>query len=196
MIKEKNLAILASGNGTGFEAIYKSILTSELTNLSCKVVISNNTSANVLQKAKFYKIDNYIINKNNLHTCKNEDKALEYILEKHNCDYIFLSGYMKKIPDTIVKKYDKKIINSHPSLLPKYGGKGMYGKFVHEAVIKNNEKQTGVTIHFVNEVYDEGEIIFQEVLEVKRDDTSETLEKKVKELEKKTIIKAFKKIIN
>ena len=187
------IAVLASGNGSGFEAIYNGIKDKEL-DASVEVVISNNTNAPVLQKAKELGIDNFLINKTTVPQGEDPDKKLEEILDRYECDYIFLSGFMKKIPDSIVGKYSQRIINSHPSLLPKYGGKGMYGSFVHEAVVKNKETQTGVTIHFVNEVYDQGKIILQDSVEVKKDDTPSTLEERVKEQEKKTIIKALKKV--
>jgi phosphoribosylglycinamide formyltransferase-1 len=191
----KKIAVLASGNGSGFEAIYNATANNDL-DASVEVVISNNTDAPVLKKAEKFGIDNYLINKNSINGDKTPDEKLEEVLDTYNCDYIFLSGFMKKISDPIVEKYKNRIINSHPSLLPKYGGKGMYGTFVHEAVIKNKETTTGVTIHFVNEVYDEGRIILQDSVEVKADDTPLTLEKKVKEQESKAIIKALKKVFS
>lgn len=183
----KSIGILASHNGSGFDALY--IKSAEL-NIQIPVIISNNPDAKVLQKAKENNIDNFIINAK---TSKNPDKEIEEILKKYNCEYVFLSGYMKKISPFLTQNFS--ILNSHPSLLPKYGGSGMYGRFVHEAVIKNNENKSGVTIHFVNENYDEGEVLLQKELAVKKDDTPESLENKVKALEKEAIVEAFKKLL-
>ncbi len=109
-------------------------------------------------------------------------------------DYIFLSGYMKKIEKNLLKEFPNKIINSHPALLPKFGGSGMYGRFVHEAVIKAKEKESGCTIHYVNENYDEGEYILQKSISLLQDEKVETLEEKIKELEKAAVVEAFLKL--
>ena len=137
----KKLGILASHNGTGFNAIYKAILEKEL-NLQITLVISNNTNAVVLQNAQKQNMNNFLVNSK---TDKDPDETVYSLLKEHNCEYIFLSGYMKKLPSKIINEF--KVLNSHPSLLPKYGGSGMYGKYVHEAVIKNAEKESGITIH-------------------------------------------------
>ena len=176
-----NLAIFASHNGTAFTSINKE------SNINVSLIISNNTNANILQKAKDSNIPNFVVNDN---VCENSDERIIELLEEYNCSYIFLAGYMKKISPTLSKKY--KIINSHPALLPNYGGKGMYGRFVHEAVIKNNESQSGVTIHEVNENYDEGAIILQQKVLLEENETVESLENKIKQLEQKTIIEALK----
>ena len=182
MIKMKNIAILASHNGSGLDAIVEAVKEGTLA-LNIKLVISNNTQAKVLQKAKKYGLNCKLINAK---TYKNPDEVLYKQLNKHNCEYIFLAGYMKKLPSTLTHNF--KIINSHPSLLPKYGGAGMYGRFVHETVIQNNEKTSGVTIHEVNEHYDDGKIILQKSLEIFEDDTVDTLEQKIKKLEKTAIV--------
>jgi len=181
------VAILASHNGSGFDALYKA---KEILNIDINLIISNNTDSNVLKKAKERKIDNFIINGK---LFDNPDQKIYDTLKQYGCKYIFLSGYMKKISPFITK--DFKLLNSHPALLPKYGGAGMYGRFVHEAVIKNSEKQSGVTIHEVNENYDEGKIILQKSLILDENESVDSLEKKIKELEGKAIVEAFKKIL-
>lgn len=182
----KNLAILASHNGSGFDSIYEAMLQKKL-NVDIKLVISNNTNAVVLQKAKKYGLNHFLVNSK---TDENPDEKLFTLLQESGCEYIFLSGYMKKLSSTITENF--KIINSHPSLLPHYGGVGMYGRHVHEAVIRDRQKRSGVTIHEVNAVYDEGKIIHQESLELAENESVESLELRVKELEKEAIVKGLK----
>lgn len=188
------IGILASYNGSGFETIQKAIENKTL-DAKVVVVITNNTNAGVLEKAESYDIPYFIINDKRYPGLDIDDKITRLLLE-FDCDYIFLSGYMKKIESKLLKAYPNKIINTHPAILPSiYGGVGMYGRFVHEAVIKNGEKESGVTIHFVNEVYDEGEKILVKKLKLEENETVDTLEEKIKNLEKEAIIEAFKKIL-
>ena len=184
----KNLGILASHNGSGFNAIYKAILEKEL-NFQITLVISNNTNAVVLQNAQKHNVHNFLVNSK---TDKDPDEIIYSLLKEHNCEYIFLSGYMKKLPSKIINEF--KVINSHPSLLPKYGGSGMYGTFVHKAVISNRENESGVTIHQVSQEYDEGEILLQKKLFLSENENVESLEFKIKELEKVAIIEALKNV--
>ena len=190
----KKIGILASYNGSGFETIQKAINEKKL-NAKVVVVISNNTNAGVLEKAELYDIPNFIIN-DKRYPGQNIDDKCARLLKDFECDYIFLSGYMKKIESSLLNTFPNKIINTHPALLPSiYGGKGMYGRFVHEAIINNGEKKSGVTIHYVNEVYDEGEIILTKELEITANETVDSLECRVKELEKEAIIEAFEKLL-
>jgi len=184
------IAILASHNGSGFEALYEASK-NNLVDLEIVLIISNNQDANILAKAKAFGLESYVVN-NKLYD--NSDDRIHELLKLYQCDFVFLSGYMKKISSTLTKNFH--IINSHPSLLPAYGGNGMYGRFVHEAVIKNKEKISGVTIHEVNENYDEGKIILQKKLILAQDETVENLETKIKQLEQKVIIEAFQKLLN
>lgn len=184
----KKIGILASHNGSGFDAIYKACKENRL-NAQVTVVISNNTNAVVLQNAKKYQLTNYLVNSK---TDDNPDEKIYALLKENNCEYVFLSGYMKKLSSKITNNF--KIINSHPSLLPKYGGAGMYGSFVHEAVIQNSEKISGVTIHEVNEKYDEGKILLQKQLRLSDNETVQTLEKKIKELEISAIVEALQNV--
>lgn len=188
------IGILASYNGSGFETIQKAI-ENKIFDAKVVVVITNNTNAGVLEKAESYDIPYFIINDKRYPGLDIDDKITRLLLE-FGCDYIFLSGYMKKIESKLLKAYPNKIINTHPAILPSiYGGVGMYGRFVHEAVIKNGEKESGVTIHFVNEVYDEGEKILVKKLKLEENETVDTLEEKIKNLEKEAIVEAFKKIL-
>lgn len=188
------IGILASYNGSGFETIQKAI-ENKILDAKVVVVITNNTNVGVLEKAESYDIPYFIINDKRYPGQDIDDKITRLLLE-FGCDYIFLSGYMKKIESKLLKAYPNKIINTHPAILPSiYGGVGMYGRFVHEAVIKNGEKESGVTIHFVNEVYDEGEKILVKKLKLEENETVDTLEEKIKNLEKEAIIEAFKKIL-
>ncbi|WP_419671216.1 phosphoribosylglycinamide formyltransferase [Aliarcobacter butzleri] len=188
------IGILASYNGSGFETIQKAI-ENKILDAKVVVVITNNTNAGVLEKAESYDIPYFIINDKRYPGQDIDDKITRLLLE-FGCDYIFLSGYMKKIESKLLKAYPNKIINTHPAILPSiYGGVGMYGRFVHEAVIKNGEKESGVTIHFVNEVYDEGEKILVKKLKLEENETVDTLEEKIKNLEKEAIVEAFKKTI-
>ncbi|MBP7741741.1 MAG: phosphoribosylglycinamide formyltransferase [Aliarcobacter sp.] len=190
----KKIGILASYNGSGFETIQKAIIEKKF-NAKVVVVISNNTNATVLEKAESYNIPNFIIN-NKRYPNQDIDDKIARLLKEFECDYIFLSGYMKKIESKLLETFSNKIINTHPALLPSiYGGKGMYGRFVHEAIIKNNEKKSGVTIHYVNEVYDEGEIILKKELALEKDETADSLENKIKNLEKEAIVEAFEKLL-
>ena len=190
----KKIGILASYNGSGFETIQKAIIEKKI-NAKVVVVISNNTNAVVLQKAESYNIPNFIINDKRYPNQDIDDK-ISRLLKEFECDYIFLSGYMKKIESKLLQSFPNKIINTHPALLPSiYGGKGMYGRFVHEAIIKNKEKKSGVTIHYIDEIYDEGEIILTKDLDIEKDETVDSLEDKIKDLEKIAIVEAFEKLL-
>ncbi|MEA3288947.1 MAG: phosphoribosylglycinamide formyltransferase [Campylobacterota bacterium] len=184
-----NIAVFASGNGNGYEALLEAIKSSKL-NAKIVVVISNNQNAKILHKADNEKIPTYVINSKNTQENKIDDKLLD-ILKSFHVDYIFLSGYMKMISPKLIKQYQNKIINTHPSLLPKFGGQGMYGRYVHEAVIESKEKVSGVTVHFVDEIYDNGEIILQKSVHITKDETVDSLEIKVKYIEQKAIVEAF-----
>ena len=189
----KKIGILSSHNGSGYLTIDEACKKGKI-NAEVVVVISNNSNANVLNTAKKRGTNTHIIN-DKLYPDENLDMKITELLNNYKCDYIFLSGYMKKIETNLISTFKNKIINSHPALLPKYGGKGMYGRLVHENVIKAKEKESGVTIHFVNEEYDKGEFILQKSLKIEEGCSVDELENNIKELESKSIIEAFKKII-
>lgn len=190
----KRIGILASYNGSGFQTIQKAI-DDKILNAKIVVVISNNSNANALNTAESFGIPNFIINDKRYPGQDCDDKIARLLLE-FDCDYIFCSGYMKMIGPKLLEAFPKNIINTHPALLPsKYGGKGMYGRYVHEAIIKNGEKKSGVTIHYVNEKYDDGEIILTKELLLDKIETVESLEERIKDLESIAIIDTFKKLL-
>lgn len=172
----KNIVVLASGSGTNADNIARYFEDSDLARVVA--IITNRSDAGVLDKAR--KLGVRAI------TLKNSeilDGTLQEQLLKLRCDLVVLAGFLRKIPAELIQVYEKRIINIHPALLPDYGGEGMYGKAVHQAVVDNEEEVSGITIHFVDANYDEGEIIFQEEVEVDYEDTWEDVEYKVRELE-------------
>ena len=190
----KRIGILASYNGSGFQIIKKAC-DDGILDAQVIVVVSNNTNANALKTAEQMQIPNFIVNAKK-YPDENLDEKIAELFKEFNCDFIFCSGYMKIIGSKLISSFPEKIVNTHPALLPsKYGGKGMYGRFVHEAIIKNNEKKSGVTIHFVNEKYDDGRIILKKELELSSDETVDSLEDRIKDLESLAIIEAFKKLL-
>lgn len=187
-----NICVLASGKGSNFNNILQKIsegfLKSKVT-----LLISDKPDSNAVQIAHDNNIPIEIINKELFSDVKEYDKVFLNVINSHNIDLIVMAGYIKKLPDIVVDKYEHKIINIHPSLLPAYGGKGMYGMNVHRAVINAQEKLSGITIHFVTRDYDSGEIIFQKSIDVENDDENFLMEK-VQALEYKyypEIIKLF-----
>lgn len=192
MKKGKNIAIFASHNGSNLNAIIHASKQKVIDSTVC-LVISNNHDALALVKAQKNNIPNYVINSK---TVDNVESAMLNLLVKYDIDLIFLAGYLKKIDDSILKKYNNCILNIHPSLLPKYGGKGMYGINIHNAVIDAKEPYTGVSVHMVNEEYDSGKIIVQKQIKVSTDDTPQSLQEKVLELEHMIIVDVLKKIEN
>jgi phosphoribosylglycinamide formyltransferase-1 len=189
----KKIAVLSSHNGSGFETIVKACNNGVL-NAKVVVVISNNSNALVLKKAQEQGIDSFVVNAK-LFTNENLDKKITKILQSYDCDYVFLSGYMKKIEKNLLEAYPNAIINSHPALLPKFGGVGMYGSYVHEAVIAAKESYSGCTVHFVNEEYDKGTYIVQKRIKIEPNETAGQLEQRIKKLESVTIIEALQQLI-
>lgn len=171
------LAILASGSGTNAENIAKYFEGNE--DIKVSLIISNKEDAYVLERAKRLNIPSYTYNKREFE----ESTKIIKLFEEYKINYIILAGFLLKISQKLVDAYPNRIINIHPALLPKYGGKGMYGDNVHKAVIKSKEKASGITIHYVNENYDEGTIIFQSTCEVSDNDTTKDLAQKVHKLE-------------
>ena len=172
----KRIAIFASGNGSNAEAIISYLANTQ--DIEVVAIYSNNANAYVLERAKRHGISAMVFNKAKF---KNEQYQNQLIEE--NFDLIVLAGFMWLIPEKLVNAYPKKIINIHPALLPKYGGKGMYGHFVHEAVLHNKESRSGITIHYVNDKYDDGDIILQASCEVNPDDTADSLAARIHLLE-------------
>jgi len=185
----KNIAIFASGEGTNAQSIIDYFKNSS--NAKVILIVCNNAKANVLKRAEKENIPTLIIDKNSFYETNNTINKLHSL----NVDLIVLAGFLWMIPPALIKAFPEKIINIHPALLPKFGGKGMYGMNVHKAVINSKEKESGITIHYVNEQYDEGRIIAQHVCEVSNNETPETLSKKIHELEHVFYPKAIDSIL-
>ncbi len=171
----KRIAVFASGSGTNMENIAKYL---EKGPIKVCGVFTNNEHALVINRAKKLNIPIYIFNRDEFLSGK-----ILKSLQDCNPDLIVLAGFLWLIPFDIISAFENRIINIHPALLPKYGGKGMYGDNVHKEVIKNKENESGITIHYVNELYDEGSIIFQKKCSINKSDTYESLAKKIHELE-------------
>lgn len=172
------IAIFASGGGTNAQAILDYFKTSK--NAEIALVVSNKSNAYVLERAEKNEIPSYVHSKQD-----KTDGTLEAVLEAFEIDFIVLAGYLQKIETTLISKFQNRIINIHPALLPNYGGKGMYGMHVHQAVFENKENESGITIHYVNENYDEGNIIAQHKCDISMCSTAEEIQKKVLNLEHK-----------
>ena len=188
---KKAIVVFASGTGSNFKNIVEEI---KFRNLSAKVVllVSNNSNCNAVTFAKKNNIKTFIYNSKKYPNDLNQDILLEKI-KKYEIDLILLAGYMKKISKNLIKNYKNKILNIHPSLLPKYGGKGFYGMKVHQAVIDSKEAFTGASVHFVDEIYDNGPIIMQEKIDVLDNDTPNTISKKVLDIEHRILPYIVKK---
>jgi phosphoribosylglycinamide formyltransferase 1 len=182
------LAIFASGEGTNAQNFIDYFKNSK--DIIVSLIVCNKIEAGVVSKAREAGIPTLIVNNDTLY---NSDIVLKELVDK--VDFIVLAGFLWMIPENIIKTFAGKMVNIHPALLPKYGGLGMYGKRVHEAVIANKEKESGITIHYVNYKYDDGKIIFQVKCPVEATDTPETLSKKVHELEYKFYPKIIDKLI-
>ncbi len=171
------LAIFASGAGSNALKIIESL--KDNSQIRVALIVCNKPGAGVVKIAENHQIPVILIEKERFF---GQDAYLS-ALEEYKIDFIVLAGFLWKIPAVLIKAYPKKIINIHPALLPAYGGKGMYGHFVHEAVIANKESRTGISIHYVDELYDHGEIIFQAECDITATDTPETLASKIHALE-------------
>ena len=182
--KKVKILILASGNGSNAENIIN-YFRDKFYEIEWSI-ISNNSKAGVIEKSKKLNVPFLILNNDQF---KNDSALFE--IEKFNPSLIILAGFLLKISENIIEKFPSKIINIHPSLLPAYGGKGMYGMNVHNKVIENSERESGITIHYVNKNYDEGQIIFQKKLTIQYPCTSKELAKNIHDLE----MEFFPKII-
>lgn len=185
----KRIAIFASGNGSNAENIVKYF--SENNSVEVALILTNNKSAFVIERAKNHNIPCFVFTSKEL----KETTIVIDKLKEHQIEFIVLAGFLLMIPLNIIEAYPKKIINIHPALLPKYGGKGMYGDVVHQAVHVAGDTESGISIHFVNEKYDEGAIIFQERCALTTDDTPETIAQQVHQLEYRYFPEIIKKVI-
>lgn len=183
------IAVFASGNGTNAENLIR-YSQSERT-FEVVAVFCNNPGAFVIQRAKNLGVETVLFDKSQfLENSYIFDKLIDL-----KTDWIILAGFLWLIPEKILKKWNNRIINIHPALLPKFGGKGMFGMNVHKAVIDSGEEQSGITIHFINDKYDEGDIVFQAICEVSKTDTPEILAQKIHELEHRYFPEVISQII-
>jgi len=185
----KRIVIFASGSGTNAENLINFF--KNRNNASVTLVLTNNPYAKVLDRCKKLQVSAMSFNKIAL----TETNDVLNVLKASKPDLIILAGFLWKFPEAILNEFPNKVINVHPALLPKYGGKGMYGMHVHEAVVANKETQTGITIHYVNEHYDDGAVIFQATCDVNSDDTAQDVAAKIHELEMVHFPRVVEKIL-
>jgi len=186
----KKIAVFASGDGTNAENICNYFINNK--SVGVVLLATNKKDSFVVKRIKKFNIPVFCFSREELNnTCLVQKK-----LSRYSVDLIVLSGFLLKIPKGITSLFPNKIINIHPSLLPKFGGKGMYGKNVHKSVVDAKEKQSGITIHYVNNNYDEGNIIFQEKFSLAKNETSESLSKKIKVLEMRCFPVIIEKVID
>ncbi len=192
MIKKKSevrIAIFASGSGTNAQNMIEYFREHPIVEIS--LIVSNKPDAYVLKRAEKENLPHVLLSGKDWE----ENGLAARVLKDHQIDSIVLAGYLRLLPSWLIKKYPGKIINIHPALLPKYGGKGMYGEHVHRAVISSGDKHSGITIHHVNEEYDKGDIIFQAQCPVLPSDTPESLAARIHELEYEHYPKVLEKLI-
>jgi formyltetrahydrofolate-dependent phosphoribosylglycinamide formyltransferase len=173
------IAVFASGKGSNFEAIVKAIKEGRINGAGIVCVVSNNSGAGALETARKNGIPALHISRLQFESDADFDGHLLDALERHGANFIALAGYMKRVSPAVIAHYKNRIVNIHPALLPDFGGAGMYGEHVHQAVIASGARVSGATVHVVDEVYDHGAIILQKTVPVAPDETPETLAKKV-----------------
>ena len=189
----KNIAIFVSGGGSNFMAIHHQIQKREIPG-EIVLVISNNPNCGAIEYANENSISHVIINETRYPNSHTRGELLTDTSLKAKINLICLAGYMKMLPPAFVKQYENKILNIHPGLLPEFGGKGFFGMRVHEAVINSGKRESGATVHFVDEIYDHGPIILQKKVEVLKTDTAESLAARILKLEHELfpeVVKAF-----
>ena len=186
----KRLAIIASGSGSNAENIHDYFKNSE--DVEITLILTNNPSAFVIERAKKLNVKCIVFNRQQFAT---SDEIVQE-LKLNEIDLVVLAGFLWLIPSKLIEAFPNRIINIHPALLPNYGGKGMYGAKVHEAVIENGEDVSGITIHYVNDKYDEGEMIFQIATEVTPEDTPDSLAQKIHSLEYEHFPKVIERVMS
>ena len=190
-----NIAVLASHNGSDLQAIMDACNAGQIQAKVC-AVLSNNADSPALQRARDAGIDHYHVSAKVCGDDGRLDDAILEILDDHQAELIFLAGYLKKIGVNVLRQYHNRIFNIHPALLPKYGGRGMYGMAVHRAVIDAGETVSGITVHRVNEEYDTGEIVARTTVAIAPGETAETLAEKILEREHTFIVEVIQQIID
>ncbi len=190
MSKTVSIAVLVSGGGTNLQALINAQNKGIIKSGNIKLVVSNNADAYALKRAQKANIDTAVVLKKEcVDQLDFEARIIKY-LEEYNIDLIVLAGFMSILSESFTKRYSNRIINVHPSLIPSFCGKGFYGLRVHEAALEKGVKVTGATVHFVNEIPDGGEIIMQKAVNIKDDDTPQTLQKRVMRLAEWKILPA------
>ncbi|MDX1636552.1 MAG: phosphoribosylglycinamide formyltransferase [Balneolaceae bacterium] len=190
-----NIVVFASGSGTNFQAIIEAVETGQI-KAEITGLLASKRGIQAIERAKNHGIAHQVLAPSEFEDNQRYEQKLLQILEHWNPDLIVLAGYMLKVPDSVIDRYRGKIINIHPSLLPKYGGKGYYGLKVHEAVIANKEKVSGCTVHYVNETYDDGPIIEQMEVPVTDTDDPETLAARVLKQEHTLLPRVIADLLN
>ncbi|HOJ91545.1 MAG TPA: phosphoribosylglycinamide formyltransferase [Saprospiraceae bacterium] len=188
-MNKKKIAIFASGTGSNALQLIKHFKNHP--NIQVALIVTNSTKAPVIKVAQENDVPFSVVNKSLL----SNNSYMTSLLNLYDVDFIVLAGFLLLVPPFLVKIYNQKMINIHPALLPKYGGKGMHGLNVHQAVISAGDTETGITIHYVNEMYDKGKVIFQSTVKVDKKDNAEKLSKKVQELEHKYLPEWSEKLI-
>lgn len=173
----KRLAIFASGSGSNAENIFHFFKKNE--DIKVSLILTNNPKAGVIERAQRLNIDCIVFDNQEF----SSSSHITELLVKKEVDLVVLAGFLRLIPSSLIEAFPNRIINIHPALLPKYGGKGMYGDFVHQAVSKAEEIETGITIHYVNEYYDEGAVIFQKTVQIEKGEDPHLIAEKVHALE-------------
>jgi phosphoribosylglycinamide formyltransferase 1 len=191
---ESRLSVWVSGSGSNLERIVEACKGKEIS-ASVVLVLSDRPGILALERAAKYAIPSQVVSQKDYESEEAYALALLELLKKSQVDLICLAGYLRKVPEEVVRAFRGRIINIHPALLPKYGGKGLYGRQVHEAVLATKEKESGVTVHYVDEEYDHGSIILQKQIPVLPTDTSETLAKRVHQLEYEIYPQAIKLVL-
>jgi len=181
-LKKLQLGVFASGRGSNFSAILQAIQEHRL-DAEVRLLLTNNPEAGALSTARKQEIPAAVVSKADFETRDQFIEAMLLTLDTHGVEFIALAGYMKKVPPEIIAAYRNRIVNIHPALLPSFGGKGMYGHHVHEAVVALGCKVSGVTVHIVDEIYDHGAIIAQRCVPVEADDTPDSLAARVLKVE-------------
>lgn len=187
---KKNIAIFASGSGTNAENIIRYFQENDLIRVA--LVLSNRSDAYVLERAHRLQVPSEVFLKEDWVS----GEQILALLHEYHIDFIVLAGFLVRVPERLLHAYPDKIINIHPALLPKYGGKGMYGDRVHEAVVAAGEKESGITIHYINEHYDEGNTIFQATCPVLSTDSPDDVAKKVHALEYEHFPQIIEQVLN
>ena len=185
----KHICIFASGSGTNAQNIIEYFKKKK--NIEISLVLSNKKEAYVLQRAQLLDVSNRFFSREDFH-----NYTVLKLLEEYKIDFIVLAGFLWLIPKEFLRAYPNRIVNIHPALLPKYGGKGMYGAKVHETVLENKEKESGISIHYVNEEYDKGNIIFQTRCKIEQGETADSLAKKVHQLEYEHYPRVIEKLVD